>query len=525
LGALIGIPLAGGFTALPQGRPIDWPSYNGDAQRTGWEKVDSRITKDSVKEFQLVLKRKLEGSQAGANALTPPVVIGLLISYRGFKELAFVTNGANDVWALDADLDRIFWKKHYEGVSAKASRPCAGGPTTLALIPPVNFGARRPMGGPRPGGPPGPGGAPPGAPPARPAAGGILGPGGFGAPRPAFGLSSDGKLHLMNTSTGDEVAPAMQFIPANTAASSLTVVDNTVYTTTSPDCGADSGGVWAIDLSTASAKTASFPLKGGPVSRQGGLAMGADGTVYVQTGRGPMDQDAGKWSNTLLALSPKELKLKQYFTVPGAPETASPSHLNVTAPVVFGYKGRDLIVTTGADGSLYLLDSKSVGGEDHKTPLYRTPPVASSAGGIWGGLSSWLDGETRWVLAPVWGAVNPELNVAGSNGPAANGSIVAFKVEEKDGKTVLTPAWASRNMHTPEMPVITSGVVFALSAGDSSNHATLYALDGTSGKELYSTGNQVTSPANLTGVTLANGRVFFSTTDSTLWGFGVYMER
>src|ERR1035441_2775159 len=83
--------LAGCCIASPQGRPIDWPSYNNDAQRTGWEKVDTRITKDNVKDFQLVLKRKLEDAATGTQSLTPPVVIGLLISYKGFKELGFVT--------------------------------------------------------------------------------------------------------------------------------------------------------------------------------------------------------------------------------------------------------------------------------------------------------------------------------------------------------------------------------------------------------------------------------------------------
>ena len=52
----------------------------------------------------------------------------------------------------------------------------------------------------------------------------------------------------------------------------------------------------------------------------------------------------------------------------------------------------------------------------------------------------------------------------------------------------------------------------------------MYAFDGATGKEVYSTGNQVTAPANLTGMTLANGRVFFSTTDSTLYGFGIFLE-
>jgi hypothetical protein len=536
VGAPIAISLLGCCMASAQGRPIDWPSLGGDAQRTGWEKVDSRITKDTVKDFQLVLKRQLDNAQKGPHSLTPPVVIGLLISYRGFKELAFVAGSSDNMWAIDADMDRIFWQKHFDATTgtSEATGPCAGGmAATPALIPPVNFGARPPRpaaGGPRPAA-----ASPSGPPPVRPTGRGILGAGGFGAPRPVFSVSTDGKLHLMNTSTGDDVVPAIAFLPAGARAASLTVSEYTVYATASSDCGADTGGVWAVDLSGSESQVphvASFPLKAGAVSLHGGLALGADGTVYVQTGPGATDRlyEGTVWSNSLLALNAKDLKLKQYFAVSGVPETRSPY---VTTPVVFAYKGRDLIVSAGADGRLYLLDSKSVGGDDHKTPLYQTPPVAASGGGIWGGLSSWQDGDTRWVLAPVWGQVNSELQVSASNGEAPHGSIVAFKVEEKGGKTVLTPAWTSRDMSSPEPPVITSGVVFVLSAGEygidwhpkSSTHATLYAMDAATGKELYSTAGQVTSAGNLTGVTLANGRVFFTTVDGTVWGFGVYMER
>jgi outer membrane protein assembly factor BamB len=101
---------------------------------------------------------------------------------------------------------------------------------------------------------------------------------------------------------------------------------------------------------------------------------------------------------------------------------------------------------------------------------------------------------------------------------------VAYKVEEANGKPVLTQAWVSRNMSSPEPPVITNGVVFALSAGEST-HATLYALDAATGKEMYSTGDQVTAPGNLTGITLANGRVYFTTNDGTLYAFGIFLER
>ena len=130
--------------ATPQGRPLDWPSYGGDARRTGWEKSDVRITKDNVKDFQLVLKRKLDNQQSGPYALSSPVVIGLLISYRGFKELGFVAGSSGNLWSIDADLNRVFWQKRFPQRTDK-SAACSGRLTAFpALTPPTVFGRRSP---------------------------------------------------------------------------------------------------------------------------------------------------------------------------------------------------------------------------------------------------------------------------------------------------------------------------------------------------------------------------------------------
>lgn len=501
--------LAGACLMNAQGRPVDWASYAGDAQRSGWEKSDSRITKDNVKDFKLVLKRKLE-DQKGVRVLTPPVVIGMLISYRGFKELAFVESSNGNLWSIDSDMDRIFWQKQLgAGKAHGASGACANGlVATPSLTPPMVFR-------PRPAGKAAPAVNTP--PPSSAARAAALGGGGFGTPRPIFAVTSDGKLHLLNTSNGDEYETPVTFLPAGAKASGLTVFQGAVYTSTSGACGGAPNAVWAIDLASPASTVASYPVTNANVS---GIALGTDGTVYAQTSAG-----------ALLALTGKDLKLKNSFTVPeGARAAKSAAASNVPTPVVFTYKDRDLIVSAGRDGRLYLLDSaaSTAASDNNKAPLYQTQPVSTdAAGGVWGGLSSWQDADgTRWVLAPVWGAVNPELKLPGTNGPAPGGSIVAFKVEEQSGLPVLTPAWVSREMNSPQPPVITSGLVFALSSGvKAAGHATLYALDAETGKELYSTGNEVTAPANLTGMTLVNGRVYFTTTDGTLWAFGVYLER
>jgi len=165
--------------------------------------------------------------------------------------------------------------------------------------------------------------------------------------------------------------------------------------------------------------------------------------------------------------------------------------------------------------------------------------------GIWGSLASWEDSNgTRWLLAPIWGPLTQNVKYPMTNGDAPHGSIVAFKVEEKNGKTVLAPAWVSRDLIIPAPPVIANGVVFALSSGefvrqanenkgglfssqqraDQSVHAVLYALDAETGKELYSSGDSITSFTHFAGMSVANGRVYFGTYDNTLYSFGLPIE-
>jgi len=480
-----------GAASAQIGRTFDWHTAGGDAQRSNWEKSDTKFTKEGVKDFKLILKHKLEGAHKGSGYLTPPIVLGTLISYRGFKELAFVANEAGDVWALDVDLDKVFWHRHVDLPKSKAKPGCPGGVTSQPTMEPgAVFGVRRRR--------PATGGAGAGAAPSQESVFRKI----F-APRTVFLLGSDGKLYRLDTSTGKDMNPPFQMLPTGANASNLNAAEGEIYTTAANNCGGAPNGVWAADLSGEQPKVASFTSQDGIVGR-GGAVLGDEGQVYVQT------------AGSLQVLSAKELK----------PEQAFSAALAETSPLVFTHKDREFVVTAAKDSSLYLLDAKSVA-----TPLYRTPPVAANAEhGLWGGLSTWEGSDgTRWVLAAVLGAVHSGLKAPQENGEAPNGSIVAFKLTEADGKLSLTPAWTSRDLSTPQAPVIANGVVFALSAGQykhkgkPSGHATLYGLDGETGKEIYS-GDEATAPANLTGLTMANGRVFFTTTDSTLYGFGYHLE-
>jgi outer membrane protein assembly factor BamB len=50
---------------------------------------------------------------------------------------------------------------------------------------------------------------------------------------------------------------------------------------------------------------------------------------------------------------------------------------------------------------------------------------------------------------------------------------------------------------------------------------TFYALDGQTGKELYSSGDQITTFNHFSGLSIANGQVYISTYDGLLYCFGL----
>jgi outer membrane protein assembly factor BamB len=527
---LLALPLSC-WMALGQSRGGNWPTFGGDALRSGWASTDASINPNSVKDLQLLWKLKLEAQARGSRQVMPPVILGRLISYRGFRELGFVATNADMVYSLDIDLGTIFWTKHLE-YSTQAPQimtstwRCPGGltamPTMPVPAPPRGAAAGR--------------GAPAAAaiPPAPGQAGGQRGSPFIGGPASVYAISSDGRLHRLNTSTGDDMTPPISVIPANARATNLMMMDNVIYTVTSHECGGAPDAVWAIDLSVNPVNVRSFALNG--ASGLGGAAIGSDGTVYLQTGDGDK-----QWSNKLLALTPRELKLKDHYSS----FARNQSHVSlgddvpVTSPLVFSYNNRDVVASACRAAQLCLLDSASLGGAEHETAMYRTPPLNApsnnlNTNGIWGSLSSWQDADgTRWILAPVNGPPAADLKASTLNGPVSNGFIAAFKVQERAGKTTLELGWISRDLQSPVPPVVVNGVVFALSAGEftrpdekpkGSTRATLYALDAKTGKELYSSKNLITGPAALTGLSTGTGRVYFGGVDGTVYAFGMYME-
>jgi outer membrane protein assembly factor BamB len=527
--------------ALAQGRgSVDWMTSNADAQRSAWIRADAKISKDTMQKpgFQFLWKMKLDNKSRQLNSLTPPSTLERLIGYRGFRMLGFVGGSSDTIFTIDTDLGRMEWEKKLVSTAPAqvGTLACPGGMTTgvvrptLAALPPSTFAgggggrstpARSAVGEPGQGAVtlalvrPNPPGPPPGATPPQPARPNPANPPGgqFGrGPFLVYALSSDGMFHSMHLSNGADYEPPVKFLPPNANANGLIVVDNVAYVVTEGGCGGAANGVWALDL--ASKQVATWK---GNVAGSAGPAFGGDGTVYIATASG------GETPNSLVALYPKTLAVKGSYSA-GNQEFSS-------TPVIFDYKGRTLIAATTKDGRVHLLDSK-----DLSAALFTT--TASAKGFAPGALASWQDANgTRWILAPNAGALPAGFTAA--NGAVTKGAVIAWKVVEQDGALTLQPGWASRNLVSPLTPTIINGVVFATSSGEfrtndsrvtatqralRSSRAVLYALDGTTGKELWNSGTTITSFAHGGALSGGVGQIYLTTHDGVIYAFGFPME-
>jgi outer membrane protein assembly factor BamB len=176
--------------------------------------------------------------------------------------------------------------------------------------------------------------------------------------------------------------------------------------------------------------------------------------------------------------------------------------------------------------------------------LLTNEEVNHAAHGFWGAFATWEDQDrARWLFAPAWGPPHSDAAFPLTNGSAPHGSIMAFRVEMKDGSPALVPVWVSRDLNVPEPPVIANGVVFALSSGEEvrqvdgagkslstaervagSGKAVLFALDSETGKELFNSGDTLSSFTHFGGLAVSNGRIFVTTWDGYVYAFGLKQE-
>jgi outer membrane protein assembly factor BamB len=167
---------------------------------------------------------------------------------------------------------------------------------------------------------------------------------------------------------------------------------------------------------------------------------------------------------------------------------------------VFKWNNRDLLAELTGDGRLLLQNAKDV----HSLFESTAPQSARS-----GGLATWQDAaDTRWIVA------------------TSTAGVKAFQVTGPKNRPVVITSWTSHNATAAGPPVVANDVLYFLSsaARGESSHLTLHAVNALNGEDLYTSGNLITSGSSSGNIAIANGHVCFSTTDGTLYCFGLPFE-
>jgi hypothetical protein len=494
----------------------DWLTDGGNPQRTAWQRDEHILTTDNAKNLQILWKLQLDNKPREMHSLFAPLIVSGVSTPSGPKQIAIEAGISDNVYGIDVEAGKLMWEKHFE-------------------YPPVTEGR-----GLRPGDPLCPGGQ---------TATPVIGPPAASGTRVAYAMAGNGEIHTLNVANGEEMAAPYKLGFGNGKSYALNLWNNVLYTTTSQGCNGNPNQMWAVRIDDPAHKIMTASPKSGGLWGRTGAAIDSNGVAWAPTGDGRYDKETQTYGNGLIGakVDGDRLNIVDYF-IPSNWSWLQKRDLDFqVTPAIFTYKGKELMATGSKECRVYLLDPKDAGGEDHQTPLDRTPLMCNeevnfASAGIWGSMATWEDAKgTRWLLVPFWGPVHPKFQVPVTHGPVTNGAVVAFKVEESGGKYHLVPAWISRDMNRAEPPVIANGVIYAYGNGEyteqaypdrglddssplrikNSTHAVLYALDGQTGNELYSSGDQIASFAHFAGLSVANGRVYLGTYDSILYCFGL----
>jgi hypothetical protein len=575
---ILAATVAGSVAYAQPGRGgSQWLTSLADAQRTSWVRADDKISVESMAKpgFELQWKTKLDNQPRGPHGLAQGVTAsGVTL----FVPMSLVAGSSNNVYAIDNDIGYVVWQRRFDVGLPAATTACPGGITSAATrivrldapaapAPPA-FGGRGgavgyrsllgepgegvPVegraGGPQRGGdpsgvaPPAARGAAPGA--ARGAAPGPPAPGGRGGqaaeripgtPRTeeaggAFGflfrpsgvgyvVTGDGMLHVLGLPSGKDMQRPAPFLPAHANWSAPIAVGTTLYTATSGNCGGAPNAVWAIDLDSEAKPVVSWKTNGGGVV--GAIAFTSDGTLIAAIGPGQTTGD-GK-ANAIVALDPKTLQLKDWFTQPGT-EFA-------TGPTILRHKDKDIVAAATKDGRIVLLDAASLGGSNHATPIHLSRTFLGAGASVSAdALAAWQQSGAgaSWILLPAKG--RPSAASPAANGPVAAGAVVALKVMDAGGAISLEQGWVSHDLSSAATPVIVNGVVFALATGVQAGGgrgtaAVLHAYDGATGKRLWTSGKAMTTSASPGSMWSGLGQIYVGLQDGTLHAFGFNDER
>jgi outer membrane protein assembly factor BamB len=194
----------------------DWSTWRFDPQRTGWQRDERVLNTRTATKLALLWKREFSNLPAG---LADPLILGPIITQRGIKELVLAKTSSDVVYAIDADLNRVFWSRDLTEGARTSSSTCSGDSRVTPSMAPSVI---------RP----------------KTSTGDDFSDGN----KPLFVLSANGDLHALHLRTGEEFGAPLKLLPASARPTTMDVAGSNLFIATSTKCGGVPNRLWTVDV-------------------------------------------------------------------------------------------------------------------------------------------------------------------------------------------------------------------------------------------------------------------------------------
>jgi hypothetical protein len=463
--------LLGGFSAPAAAQvTIDWPTFGGSPERTGYNPSETILSTATVPGLKLHWQASL-----GAQARYQPSLVRQVATATGTFDLLIVTLPTGSVVALDAATGNQIWSTSF----ATTQLPCYGETFNVGIGEPATLDVK---------------------------AGRV------------YVADAGGFLHALAIGTGAELAgyPVEIIDSANLAAetwvhfASPTLVGSTLYLTTAAFCENDQipyhGQVIMFDTTQAAVAGRFYPMgngaiHGGGLWGAGGVAAESDGPhLWIATGNAlPAPQTTGNAEKIV------ELDKNLKEVAKNGPVLNPSGDLDFgSTPLLFKPEGCPRMLTAMNKSGLLVVYNRN------NIPAGPTQVLQVTAGG----------GSSKFFGMPAYDPVTRTVFVSNPKDSAAGTYLHGLLALQVTSSCQLSLLWqqtiGENGTVSPSIPpTVANGVVW-ISEGTAGQIA---AFDAATGAALWNSGTLVKAPSLATPL-VVNGQMFVAGAN-TMFAFGL----
>ena len=263
-----------------------------------------------------------------------------------------------------------------------------------------------------------------------------------------------------------------------------------------------------------------YPIAAGGIW-QGGGGPASDGTsIYYATGNGTFNTSNGSYGDSVVRMLNRAFSVADFFSpadqfsLDDNDTDEGSGGVMLIPPSLSGTNNKSLVIQTGKEGSVYLLDTTNLGGNGQTNNVWQELPY--TIGGIWGAPAYF---NNTIYYGPVG---SPIVSIPISGGFLSN------------APTNFTPTYYGYPGPTPSISSLgtTNGIVWAIDATNGyTTPAVLHAYQASNiSNEIYNSAMNAGRDAPGGGIkfstpTIANGKVYVGTANSVaVYGLGTWAQ-